>query len=152
MTKCETRKQLSYSRLGTGIFQENGGSNQVLRRVKPSTCMTVVNTSIILTKKNGEVGGAIKRDKWLKPFEIGYQRRLKKTHWVSFAVINISNVAASDMNSNWKHKFTFPPFSRGEVCRPANPAWIELRVMYVRSTVNNGQTCKMGYNLSKLLY
>jgi hypothetical protein len=27
MTKCETRKQLSYSRLGTGISQENGGSN-----------------------------------------------------------------------------------------------------------------------------
>ena len=27
MTKCETRKQLSYSRLGTGISQENSGSN-----------------------------------------------------------------------------------------------------------------------------
>jgi hypothetical protein len=27
MTKCETRKQLSYSRLGTGISQENAGSN-----------------------------------------------------------------------------------------------------------------------------
>ena len=27
MTKCETRKQLSYSRLGAGISQENGGSN-----------------------------------------------------------------------------------------------------------------------------
>ena len=25
MTKCETRKQLSYFRLGTGISQENGG-------------------------------------------------------------------------------------------------------------------------------
>ena len=36
MTKCETRKQLSYSRLGTGISQENGGSN-------PPTCMAVVN-------------------------------------------------------------------------------------------------------------
>jgi hypothetical protein len=32
MTKCETRKQLSYSRLGTDIFQENGGLNQVLRQ------------------------------------------------------------------------------------------------------------------------
>jgi len=50
MTKCETRKQLSYSRLGTGISQENGGLNQVLRRVKPPTCMTVVNSSVILTK------------------------------------------------------------------------------------------------------
>ena len=27
MTKCETRKQLSYSQLGTVISQENGGSN-----------------------------------------------------------------------------------------------------------------------------
>jgi hypothetical protein len=27
MTKCETRKQLSYSWLGTGNSQENGGSN-----------------------------------------------------------------------------------------------------------------------------
>jgi hypothetical protein len=27
MAKCETRKQLSYSRLGTGISQENGGLN-----------------------------------------------------------------------------------------------------------------------------
>ena len=36
MTKCETRKQLSYSRLGTGTSQENGGSN-------PPTCMAVVN-------------------------------------------------------------------------------------------------------------
>jgi hypothetical protein len=34
MTKCETRKQLSYSRLGTGISQKNGGLNQVLRRAK----------------------------------------------------------------------------------------------------------------------
>jgi len=45
MIKCETRKQLSYSRLGTGIFQENGGLNQVLRRVKPHTCMTDINSS-----------------------------------------------------------------------------------------------------------
>jgi hypothetical protein len=60
MTKCETRKQLLYSRLGTGISQENGGLNQVLRRVKPPTCMTVVNSSVILT--NGE-GGGIERDK-----------------------------------------------------------------------------------------
>jgi hypothetical protein len=37
MTKCETRKQLSYSRLGTGISQENGGS-------KAPTCMTVVTS------------------------------------------------------------------------------------------------------------
>ena len=50
MTKCETRKQLSYSRLGTGIFQVNGGLNQVLRTVKPPTCMTVDNSSITLTK------------------------------------------------------------------------------------------------------
>jgi hypothetical protein len=53
MTKCETRKQLSYSRLGTGIFQENGGLNRVLRRVKPPTCMTVFNSSVILTKRGG---------------------------------------------------------------------------------------------------
>ena len=53
MTKCETRKQLSYSRLGTGISQENGGLNQVLRRVKPPTCMTVVNSSVILTNGGG---------------------------------------------------------------------------------------------------
>ena len=51
MTKCETRKQLTYSRLGTGISQENGGLNQVLRRVKPPTCMTVVNSSVILTNE-----------------------------------------------------------------------------------------------------
>jgi hypothetical protein len=57
-----------YSRLGTGISQENGGLNQVLRRVKPPTCMTVVNSSVILTKR------AIKRDKsgksseWHLPF------------------------------------------------------------------------------------
>jgi hypothetical protein len=51
MTKCETRKQLSYSRLGTGITQENGGLNQVLRCVKPPTCMTVVNSSVILTNE-----------------------------------------------------------------------------------------------------
>ena len=50
MTKCETRKQLSYSRLGTGIFQVNGGLNQVLRTVKPPTCMTVGNSSVTLTK------------------------------------------------------------------------------------------------------
>jgi hypothetical protein len=31
MTKCETRKQLSHSRLGTGISQENGGSNVTSR-------------------------------------------------------------------------------------------------------------------------
>jgi hypothetical protein len=49
MTKYETRKQLSYSQLGTGISQENGGLNQVLRRVKSPTCMTVVNSSVILT-------------------------------------------------------------------------------------------------------
>ena len=55
MTRCETRKQLSYSRLGTGISQDNGGLNQVLRRVKPPTCMTVVNSSVILT--NGGGGG-----------------------------------------------------------------------------------------------
>jgi len=53
MTKRETRKQLSYSRLGTGISQENGGLNQVLRRVKPPTCMTVVNSSVILTNWGG---------------------------------------------------------------------------------------------------
>ena len=57
MTKCETRKQLLYSQLGTGISQENGGLNQVLRRVKPPTCMTVVNSSVILT--NGEGGGGL---------------------------------------------------------------------------------------------
>ena len=50
MIKCETRKQLSYSTLGTGIFQENGGLNQVLRRVKPHTSMTDINSSVILTK------------------------------------------------------------------------------------------------------
>jgi hypothetical protein len=50
MIKCETRKQLSYSRLGTGIFQENGGLNQVLRRIKPHTSMTDINSSVILTK------------------------------------------------------------------------------------------------------
>jgi len=55
MTICETRKQLSYSRLGTGIFQENGGLNQVLRRVEPPTCMTVVNSSVILTKRGGQL-------------------------------------------------------------------------------------------------
>ena len=59
MTKCETRKQLSYSRLGTGIFQENGGLIQVLRRVKPHTCMIDINNSVILTKG----GGATKRRK-----------------------------------------------------------------------------------------
>ena len=48
MIKCETRKQLSYSRLGTGIFQENGGLNQVLRRVKPHT--SDIYSSVILTK------------------------------------------------------------------------------------------------------
>jgi len=54
MTKCETRKQLSHSRLGgTGSFQENGGLSQILRRVKPPTCMTVVNGSVLLTKKRG---------------------------------------------------------------------------------------------------
>jgi hypothetical protein len=58
MTKCETRKQLSYSRLGTGIFQENGGLNQVLRRVKPHTCMIDIHSSVILTKG----GGATKHD------------------------------------------------------------------------------------------
>jgi hypothetical protein len=51
LLKYETRKQLSYSQLGTGISQENGGLNQVLRRVKPPTCMTVVNSSVILTNK-----------------------------------------------------------------------------------------------------
>jgi hypothetical protein len=51
MKKYETRKQLSYSQLGTGISQENGGLNQVLRRVKPPTCMTVVNSSVILTNE-----------------------------------------------------------------------------------------------------
>jgi len=51
MTKYETRKQLSYSQLGTGISQENGGLSQVLRRVKPPTCMTVVNSSVILTNE-----------------------------------------------------------------------------------------------------
>jgi hypothetical protein len=60
MTKCETRKQLSYSRLGTGISQENCGSN-------PPTCMTVVNSSVILTNEGGGGGGGgcmgIKRDK-----------------------------------------------------------------------------------------
>jgi hypothetical protein len=59
MTKWETRKQLSYSRLGTGIFQENGGLSQVLRRVKPHTCMIDINNSVILTKG----GGATKHDK-----------------------------------------------------------------------------------------
>ena len=57
MIKCETRKPLSYSRLGTGNCQENGGLSQVLRRVKPSTCMTVVNSSVILTKRAGGGGG-----------------------------------------------------------------------------------------------
>ena len=51
MTKYETRKQLSYSQLGTSISQDNGGLNQDLRRVKPPTCMTVVNSSVILTKE-----------------------------------------------------------------------------------------------------
>jgi hypothetical protein len=51
MKKYETRKQLSYSQLGTGISQVNGGLNQVLRRVKPPTCMTVVNSSVILTNE-----------------------------------------------------------------------------------------------------
>ena len=50
MIICKTRKQLSYSRLGTGIFKENGGLNQVLRRVKPHTSMTDINSSVILTK------------------------------------------------------------------------------------------------------
>jgi hypothetical protein len=59
MTKCETRKRLSYSRLGTGIFQENCGLNQVLRRVKPHTCMIDINSSVILTKG----GWATKDDK-----------------------------------------------------------------------------------------
>ena len=59
MTKCETRKQLSYSRLGTGIFPENGGLNQVLRCAKPHTCMTDINSSVILTKG----GGATNLDK-----------------------------------------------------------------------------------------
>jgi hypothetical protein len=61
MTKCETRKQLSYSRLGTGIFQVNGGLNQVLRTVKPPTCMTVGNSSVTLTKgdKLGKSSGQI---------------------------------------------------------------------------------------------
>ena len=54
MTQCETRKDLSYSRLGTAISQENGGLNQVLRLVKPPTCMTVVNSSVTLTKKRGD--------------------------------------------------------------------------------------------------
>ena len=56
MTKCETRKQLSYSRLGTDISQENGELNQVLRHVKPLTCMTVVNSSVILTNWGGGGG------------------------------------------------------------------------------------------------
>jgi hypothetical protein len=30
MTKCETRKQLSYSRLGTGISQENANISGVM--------------------------------------------------------------------------------------------------------------------------
>ena len=51
MTKYETRKQLSYSQLGTGISQANGELSQVLRRVKPPTCMTVVNSSVILTNE-----------------------------------------------------------------------------------------------------
>ena len=55
MIKCETRKQLSYSRLGKGIFQENGGLNQVLRRVKPHTCVTDINSSVILTKGEGQL-------------------------------------------------------------------------------------------------
>ena len=59
MTKCETRKQLSYSRLSTGIFQDNGGLNQFLRRVKPHTCMIDINSSVILTKGRG----ATKHDK-----------------------------------------------------------------------------------------
>ena len=57
MTKCETRKQQSYSRLGTDISQENGGLNQVLRRVEPPTRMTVVNSSVILTNWGGGGGG-----------------------------------------------------------------------------------------------
>jgi hypothetical protein len=50
---------MSYSRLGTGISQENGGLNQDLRRVKPPTCMPVVNSSVILTNW----GGGIECDK-----------------------------------------------------------------------------------------
>ena len=50
MTKCETRKQLSYSRLGTGISQEKWW-------VKPPTCMTVVNSSVILTNGRGGAWG-----------------------------------------------------------------------------------------------
>jgi hypothetical protein len=46
MTKCETRKQLSYSRLGTGISQENGGSN-----------LPLVWQSLILTNGRGGAWG-----------------------------------------------------------------------------------------------
>jgi hypothetical protein len=41
----------THSWLDTDISQENGGLNQVLRPVKPPTCMTVVNSSIILTNE-----------------------------------------------------------------------------------------------------
>jgi hypothetical protein len=50
MTKCETRKQLSYSRLGTGISQENSGSNLPLVRQS-------FNSSVILTNGGGGAWG-----------------------------------------------------------------------------------------------
>jgi hypothetical protein len=62
MTKCEIRKQLSYYRLGTGISRENGGLNRVLRRVKPPTYMTVVNSSVILTNWGGGGLNVISRE------------------------------------------------------------------------------------------
>jgi hypothetical protein len=42
---------LFQNQLGTGISQANGELSQVLRRVKPPTCMTVVNSSVILTNE-----------------------------------------------------------------------------------------------------
>jgi hypothetical protein len=59
MTKCETRKQLSYSRLGTGISQEDGGSNL------PLACLSLIVPSYWQMRGVGWGWGCmgIKRDK-----------------------------------------------------------------------------------------
>ena len=63
MTKCETRKQLSYSRLGTGISQEDCGSNLSL------VCQSLIVPSYWQIGGGGGGGGVcmgIKRNKWGK--------------------------------------------------------------------------------------
>ena len=71
MTKRETRKQLSYSQLGTGISQENGGLNQVLRRVKPPTYMTLVNLPPPPPEKDVGVGSFFRYSGIVRLFKFG---------------------------------------------------------------------------------